>query len=208
MKQTSNRRQLKNYLIVNKFHFKLLIINLIYVLLIFAVIILVVLSPFYRDIFQIKDIYAQHYSAKFFIVLLNRLSIALLALLLFSFLYQIMINHKFCGPLINFSNTFQKISQGDLTRKIFLRRYDFLKNEAAQVNDMIDSLSDHVMTLKKDYACLLSALEGLSGAEMAQGEYQSVLEKLKKQADICNKHLSMFKIDDIHGRENEHRNNS
>ena len=197
MKREANRRQLKNYLVVNKFHLKLLVINLIYVLFIFAVIIGEILFPFYQDMFKINDMYAQHYSAKFFIVLLNRLSIALLVILVFIFLYQVMVNHKFCGPLVNFSNTFQKISQGDLTRKIFLRRHDFLKNEAAQVNGMIDSLSERIMTLKKDHDSLLSALEGMSKVEMAQGEYQDALETLKKQADICNKHLSEFKIDAI-----------
>lgn len=207
MKREANRRQLKNYLIVNKFHFKLLIINLIYVLLIFGVIIGVVLFPFYRDIFKISDIYTQHFSATFFIALLDRFSIALLVLFAFSILYQVIINHKFCGPLVNFSNTFKKISQGDLTRKIFLRRYDFLKNEAAQVNDMIDSLSGLITILKKDHDRLLSALEDIPGAVTTQDEYQNLIEKLKKQADICDKHLSRFKIDDINDRENQHRSN-
>ena len=197
MKREANRRQLKNYLVVNKFHLKLLVINLIYVLFIFAVIIGEILFPFYQDMFKINDLYAQHYSAKFFIVLLNRLSITLLVILVFIFLYQVMVNHKFCGPLVNFSNTFQKISQGDLTRKIFLRRHDFLKNEAAQVNGMIDSLSERIRTLKKDHDSLLSALEGMSKVEMVPGEYQDALRTLKKQADICNKHLSQFKIDAI-----------
>lgn len=105
------------------------------------------------------------------------------------------INHKFCGPLVNFSHTFKKIAQGDLTRKIYLRQYDFLKNEAAQVNDMIDFLSDHIMTLKKDNDHLLSAIEDRSGVEIEQGDYQKTLETLKKQADICQEHLSVFKIE-------------
>jgi methyl-accepting chemotaxis protein len=115
------------------------------------------------------------------------------------------INHKFCGPLVNFSHTFKKISQGDFTRKIFLRQYDFLKNEAAQVNDMIDSLSDHIMTLKNDHDRLLSTLKEVSGSEMERAEYQNALEALRKQADICQNHLSVFKIDSKSDRESEHR---
>jgi len=114
------------------------------------------------------------------------------------------INHRFCGPLVNFSHTFKKISQGDLTRKIFLRRYDFLKNEAAQVNDMIDSLSDHIMTLKKDHEQLLSKLNEVSGSEMERAEYQNALETIRKQAEICQNHLSVFKIDGKDDRESEH----
>jgi methyl-accepting chemotaxis protein len=197
MQRTTNRRQLKNYLIANKVHFKMMLTNLVYTALIFVVIIIGVLSPFFHDIYRIKDIYSQHYSAMFFIVLLDRLSFALIAVLLISLIYQMIINHRFCGPLVNFCHTFKKISQGDLTRKVFLRRYDFLNSEAAQVNDMIDSLSHHIMALKKDYDCLLSTLEDTSDAQMDHDEYQNVLETLKNHADICSKHLSIFKIDDI-----------
>lgn len=201
MKRTANRRQLKNYLVANKIHFKMMLANLILMLLVVAVVIGVVLYPFYQEIFKIDDIYAQHYSAKFFVVLLDRLSLALIAVLLISLIYQMIINHKFCGPLVNFSNTFKKISQGDLTRKIFLRRYDFLKNEAAQVNDMIDFLSDHIMTIKKDHDLLIATLEDVTAGEMALTENQNALNTLKKQAVICHKHLSVFKINDISDRE-------
>jgi methyl-accepting chemotaxis protein len=201
MKRTDNRRQLKNYLVANKIHFKMMLANLMLMFLVFFVILAAVLFPFYHEIFKINDIYAQHYSAKFFVVLLDRLSFALIGMLLISLIYQMIINHKFCGPLVNFSHTFQKISQGDLTRKIFLRRYDFLKNEAAQVNDMIDALSEHIMSIKKDHDLLLSTLKEESGNKMERAEYQNALETLRKQADICNKHLSIFKIDDISDRE-------
>ena len=205
MKRTANRRQLKNYLIANKAHFKMMLAHLVYTVLIFVVIVFGVLSLFYNDIFQMKDIYSQHYSAKFFVVLLDRLSLALIAVLLISLIYQVIINHKFCGPLVNFSNTFKKISQGDLTRKIYLRRYDFLKNEAGQVNDMIDALSENIMSIKKDHDLLIATLEDVTAGEIAPTECQNALNTLKKQADICNKHLSVFKIDDISDRENKHR---
>jgi methyl-accepting chemotaxis protein len=208
MRRTANQRRLKNYLIANKVHFKMMLANLVYTLLIFVVIIFGVLFPFYNDIFQIKDIYSQHYSAKFFVVLLDRLSFALIAVLLVSLIYQMIISHKFCGPLVNFSNTFKKVTQGDLTRKIFLRRYDFLKNEAAQVNDMIDALSEHIVTIKKDHDLLMATLEDVTAVEMvpaAPAEYQNALNTIKKQADICHKHLSVFKIEGMSDQENKHR---
>jgi nitrogen fixation/metabolism regulation signal transduction histidine kinase len=180
----------------------MMLANLALMLLIFIVILGGVLVPFYHEMFKIDDIYAQHYSAKFFIVLLDRISLALFAVLLISLIYQMIINHKFCGPLVNFSHTFKKVAQGDLTRKVYLRRYDFHKNEAAQVNDMIDFLSDHIKTLKKDHEQLLSTINGVSGSQMELSENQNVLEALKKQADICNEHLSVFKIDGIDDQEN------
>jgi signal transduction histidine kinase len=195
MRRTSNQRRLKNYFVANKIHFKMMLANLTLMLLVFSVVIGAVLYPFYHEIFRIDDLYAQHYSAKFFVVLLDRLSIALIAVLLISLIYQMIVNHKFCGPLVNFSHTFKKIIQGDFTRKVYLRRHDFLKNEAAQVNDMIDSLSDRIMTLKKDHDHLLSAIEDMSGVEVEPAEYQNAMETLRKQAHICHEHLSVFKIE-------------
>jgi methyl-accepting chemotaxis protein len=195
MRQTVNRRRLKNYLIANKVHFKMMLTNTVYTLLIFAVIIFGVLFPFFHDIYQIEDVFSQHYSAKFFIVLLDRLSLALIVVLLISLIYQMIINHKFCGPLVNFSHTFNKIAQGDLTRKIYLRRYDFLKNEAVQVNYMIDALSDHITAIKENHDLLMAALEEVTPVEMAPSECQDVLKTLKKQADICRKYLSVFKLE-------------
>jgi methyl-accepting chemotaxis protein len=194
MRQTVNRRKLKNYLVTNKTHLNMMLANLILMLLVFAVIIVEVILPFYHEIFKIHDVYGQHYSAKFFVILLDRLTISLLVILFFNILFQMIVNHKFCGPLINFSHTFKKIAQGDLTRKVFLRRHDFHKNEAAQVNDMIDSLSKHIMTIKKDHDLLMETLEDIMTGEMTPTERVNSLNTLKKHADICHNQLSVFKI--------------
>jgi hypothetical protein len=60
---------------------------------------------------------------------------------------------------------------------------------------MIDFLSDHIMTLKKDHDHLLSAIEDMSGVEVEPAEHQNAMETLRKQAHICHEHLSVFKIE-------------
>jgi hypothetical protein len=44
----------------------------------------------------------------------------------------------------------------------------------------------------------------VSGSEMERAEYQKALETIKKQADICHDHLSIFKLDGKHDRDSEH----
>jgi hypothetical protein len=87
---------------------------------------------------------------------------------------------------------------------VYLRRYDFLKNEAAQVNDMIDFLSAHIMTFKKDHGRLISTLNEMSGSEMERAEYQKALETIRKQVDIFHNHLSIFKIEGKYDRDSEY----
>ncbi|MBW1728331.1 MAG: hypothetical protein JRJ62_12290 [Deltaproteobacteria bacterium] len=77
MKRTVKQRKLKNYLMANKSQLKIALANLILVVLAVAVIVFTILKPFYRDIFLMDDLYSQHYSAKFFLVLLDRSSLGL-----------------------------------------------------------------------------------------------------------------------------------
>ena len=204
MKRKVNQRKLKNYLIVNKTQLKIVLANLALVVLVVAVIIFTILTPFYHDIFLMDDLYSQHYSAKFFLVLLDRSCFAFIAILLLAFIHNVLANHKLCGSLVNFSKTFIKIAQGDLTRKVFLRRRDLLKNEAHQVNDMIDSLSDYITRIKKDNDLLLSALEEVANGKVEKDKYENAFNIVKKQANLCNEHLSKFKVDGISNQERDH----
>jgi methyl-accepting chemotaxis protein len=194
MKHKFNNRKLKNYLIKKDVQLKLAISNLIYMLLMAAVIVLTILSPLYLDIFQSVDLCSQYFSAKMFIILLQRLAFALIVLLIVAFLHQIVMTHKFCGPLVNFMNTFKKISEGDLTRKIFLRRYDFLQNEAHQVNDMMDGLSSLIAKIKKENSLLLAILEEATGGGKAPEKTGAALKKASEHANQCRQHLSNFII--------------
>jgi len=194
MKQKMNNRKLKNYLIKKDVQLKIAISNLMYMLLMVAVIILTILSPLYLDFSRSIDLCNQYFSAKMFIVLLERLALSLVVLLIIAFVHQIVLTHKFCGPLVNFVKTFKKISGGDLTRKIFLRRYDFLQNEASQVNEMMDGLSSLVAKIKKENSLILSMLEEAAGNRRAHGKPDAALKKAAEHAIQCREHLSKFII--------------
>ena len=85
-----------------------------------------------------------------------------------------------------------------------MRRYDFLKNEAHQVNDIIDSLSDYITTIKKDNDLLRSALEEVANGEIEKSKYENAFKIVKKQANLCNEHLSKFKIEGVNNQEQDH----
>ena len=194
MEHKMNNRKLKNYLIKKDVQLKIAISNLIYMLLMVTVIVLTILSPLYLDIFQSVDLCNQYFSANMFILLLERLAFSLVVLLILAFVHQIVLTHKFCGPLVNFAKTFKKVSEGDLRRKVFLRRYDFLKNEATQVNEMIDGLSSLVEKIKKENGLLLSMLEEATDSGKPPEETDAALKKAAEHANQCQQHLAKFII--------------
>jgi methyl-accepting chemotaxis protein len=163
-------------------------------ILVFGIIIASALFPLYSDIFRSNDIYLQNIAAKLFVVLLERLSIGFGLVLLIILIHQVLVIHKLCGPLVNFGKIFNKISQGDLTQKIILRRRDFLQNEAHQVNEMLDSLTDSLSAIKKENTLLLSELEQLISKQAEKETIVNALKNVKRRAELSHNHLSKFII--------------
>ena len=128
----------------------MIIAHLAYLLYVIIALIATILSPYYTDIFKTSDLWVKHFSANMFIVLLERLSITSLFIIAISMLHFVIFTHKFCGPLVNIGRTIARISEGDFTRKIYLRKGDFLKNEAKQINAMRRALSNSIATVKSE----------------------------------------------------------
>ena len=194
MKSTPNRRKLRNFFVSKHLQRPMIIAHLAYILYIAIAIIATVLSPFYSDIFQASDLWAKHHSAKLFIVLLERLSITGLFIMVISFFYFVIFTHKFCGPLVNIGHTIAKITDKDFTRKVYLRKGDFLKNEAKQINEMMRSLSDSIAIIKKENHLFLEDIAESIQAYGKQTEIDETLRGFHDRADRCQVELNQFQL--------------
>ena len=196
MKSNVNQRKFRNFFISKEIQRPMAIVHLAYIILIAAALILTVLSPFYIDIFKAGDLWEKHFSAKLFIILLERLSIASLIIAVISFFHFITFTHKFCGPLVNIRRTIGRISERDFTRKIYLRKGDFLKTEAQQINDMMGVLSNSVEIIKKENSLLLDDLEKSIQTYGKQAEIDAELKGFRDRAHRCRVQLDNFQLID------------
>ncbi len=196
MKSNANHRKLRNFFISKEIQRPIAITHLAYIFLVVVTLIATVLSPFYTDIFQTGDPWVEHFSAKMFIVLLERLSIASLFIMVISFFHFIIFTHKFCGPLVNIGRTIVRISEKDFTRKVYLRKGDFLKNEAEQINAMMKALSNSVEIIKKENLLLLDDLEESIQAYGKQTEIDAKLKGFRDRAHRCRVQLDNFQLID------------
>lgn len=197
MSNKRNQRKLKNYLIKKDVQLKLICINLLYMFFVTLITIAVVLSPIISLMYQSDSLDVQYQAAKFFMLIFERLPLVLGAVFILVFIHQLLITHQVCGPLVNFANTIKRITKGDLTRKIYLRRYDFLKEDGQCINEMIDVLSHIIGDTKEDHKKLLSALNEVTIKTTGSDEHQKSEEALKtavKQAQVISEHLSIFKL--------------
>ena len=172
----------------------MIVAHLAYLLYVLVAIIATVLSPYYTDIFKTGDLWVKHFSAKMFIVLLERLSITSLFIVVISFFHFVIFTHKFCGPLVNIGRTIAKISERDFTRKIYLRKGDFLKNEAKQINAMMKALSNSIATIKRENQLLLEDIEESIQADGKQTEIDAKLKNFRNRASRCRVQLENFQL--------------
>jgi methyl-accepting chemotaxis protein len=194
MKSNANRRKLRNFFISKDLQRPIIVAHLAYILLVAAVLIGTVLSPFYTDMFETGDLWAKRSAANMFIILLDRLSIAGVFILVISFFHFVILTHKFCGPLVNIGKTIARISEKDFTRKINLRRGDFLKNEAKQLNAMMMTLSNSIEIIKKENHLLLEDIAESLQAYGKQTEIDAALRGFHDRADRCRVQLNHFQL--------------
>ena len=194
MKSKANRRKLRNFLIHKDLQRPMIVAHLAYLLYVLVAIIATILSPYYSDIFATGDLWAKHFSAKTFIVLLERLTLVSLFIVVISFFHFVLFTHKFCGPLVNIGHTIARISESDFTRKIYLRKGDFLKNEAKQINAMMKSLSNSIEIIKRENYLLLEDMEESIQACAKQPEIDAKLKDFQDRANRCRVLLDNFQL--------------
>jgi methyl-accepting chemotaxis protein len=194
-----NRRKLRNF-IVNKKQLLVVVCGTVYIFLSLAVVLAVIITPVYTDIFKSSEVSLQRESAKEFILLSEKLVIALSAIFVFSMVPLIWLSHRFFGPLINFANIFKRVALGDLTAQVYLRRGDLLKGEARLVNDMIQSLRQTISEVRKQNHKLVEDLDSVAERHhVGQGSNDDLLQA-QKQALACEKLLAKFTIDKFPGK--------
>ncbi|UCF92816.1 MAG: methyl-accepting chemotaxis protein [Desulfobacterales bacterium] len=194
MEQTHHRRKLKNYFVMTHVQVRIVLTTLLHMLFLIAVAIVIFVSAFYTDNSQSDELYEQYLTAKLTVVLVERLPLGLAAVIILALLHQIFINHKFCGPLVNFGKTFETIAQGDLTRKVYLRQHDFLHHEARQVNAMMDALAYSIASMRRENSLILAHLTELSRGGESREQLADLLQRIEKHAGSCQKQLLKFNL--------------
>jgi methyl-accepting chemotaxis protein len=185
MNKPTNRRKLRNLWIRKDIQLWLVATNALLMFFIVAAVLLSVLVPLY-DGFQLSDDYrVQHFAAKFFIIILDRLLPTVLSVFALASIFAIVTTHRICGPLVNLSRTFERIAAGDFTRRVHLRRGDFLKREAAMVNTMNAALSARFKTIQNRHRTLRDKLDELRRLEPASDAADKALDDLAQALDAC-----------------------
>ena len=193
MEKQPNRRSWKNYLVRTDIQLPIIATNLAFVIAVGAILIVILLSPLYYDMLIAEEPWVRHISGNLFLILLQRLAMALLLIAILAAIHQTILSHRLCGPLVNFGHTFDKMVRGDFSRKVHLRRRDFLKAEAVSVNAIINRLNTDGAVIKKDTKQMAMLVEALRKQHL-QGESAKLVDELYESIQSCLKTVDRWTL--------------
>jgi methyl-accepting chemotaxis protein len=191
------KRKFRNYLINKDLQLRLIRNNLFYLLICVIVTVSMLLYPLIHDMMFLPDIESQYRAAQTFLLLVKWLVPAILIVLVLFMGHTIITTHRICGPLVNFTHTFDRLAQGDLTRKVYTRKGDYLKSECERINLMIDGISGIINRLFANHNQLLATLQSLN--EQAKDteikeKLEASLKIIKQDGEYVSDTLSRFKV--------------
>jgi methyl-accepting chemotaxis protein len=165
----------------------------------------IILYPLIHDILFLDDLDRQYQAAQTFLSLVKWLIPAILLLLVLFMGHLIIITHRICGPLVNFTHTFNRLAQGDLTRKVYLRKGDYLSSECERINHMIDGISDIINRLQGDHHKLIITLQDIKEQVNdidTKEKIEVLLAMIRQEAKCIADTLACFKTGDYEPGEN------
>lgn len=102
----------------------------------------------------------------------------------------VIFSHRVAGPLVNIERTLKAIGDGDLSRRVVLRKKDELRALEISVNEMASSLSDKFLEIEKTITGLeekLSSLEKETGKELPN------INKIREEIKLLSSSLGLVK---------------
>ncbi len=163
------------YSIVNRSHqYRFLVTILIYNLIIAGLLAAFLFVP---DIIRMNDetlsTSARAIAAEKILTLHSRVWPVIIALICLFGLHSVRLFHQFIGPLFKFTMAFKEVKEGNLGRRIKLRKRDNLHKEAAIFNEMLDAVSEKIAVIQaagQDSLDLLEKAESFAKKTGVQGE--------------------------------------
>jgi methyl-accepting chemotaxis protein len=165
MSRDNNKRRMTSLLVNFSVQHRVILVNLLFM----VIVMFITMSIIYTHLLEREygSGGALNYAFGELTISVSAKLIILYTLLLLTFLLsiiaQLKMTHRVCGPLINFCNTFKKISDGDIFGRIHLREDDLLKKEADDFNDMITKICELVNELKTENERLNTAIKDATG---------------------------------------------
>ena len=109
--------------------------------------------------------------------------------------HSVLISNKIAGPLHRFQRMFERITEGDLSTTMKIRKGDYLLVEQTKIAQMIEALRDRIERIRGEQQALAEGLKELSltGMDKVNDEAKKRLNWLEERSNRLKEEISFFK---------------
>ncbi len=111
---------------------------------------------------------------------------------------SILVSHRVAGPIYRFEKIFDKLLEGDLKQKVFLRKNDELQELAEKINGVIEFMSDEIVKGRENVELISKEMEkideNISKKPFASEELVKISNSLKDIKERIKKINTAFTI--------------
>ncbi|MFQ5960398.1 MAG: hypothetical protein ACE5MG_03305 [Candidatus Methylomirabilales bacterium] len=184
-------------ILVDRFQYQLLVINLLYFLTILLIFATVLFLPLVLQLYSgTLSPAEQAEAASQFLSLHTRVWPAVFLVFVLLAIHSVFVSHRIAGPLYRFRKIFRAVADGDLSSHRPLRKHDYLGKELDFINEMITSLRTRIKGIEDSYKearALVIALERAIEQESREDMHQTI-EELRHQMERLQGSLDQFCI--------------
>jgi methyl-accepting chemotaxis protein len=120
-------------------------------------------------------------AAEKLLTLHSRVWPAIIAMVCVLGIHSVRIFHRLIGPLYRFRWAFDKISEGDLSFRVQIRKSDYLHREEAALNKMIEALAEKCESVQQAGLKTANSLNALEQATAATDGGQDAMKQLLQE---------------------------
>ena len=103
------------------------------------------------------------------------------------------VSHRIAGPVYRLEKELIQIGEGDLSRRLVLRKNDDLKKMANEMNNVMDRLDNHFSLIKSHIAILEDSLKQVKREGIKEENLKPVIDKWDDTLEKISKELAYFK---------------
>ena len=188
----------RRHFIINKdLQFSLLTISIFYLLLFLVVVGSILFIPVMLELDRVDYASEQAVQAASKILYLHsKFWPAVLLVLVLICLHSIRTSHKIAGPLYRFDRLYESMKEGNLSKKVALRKGDYLRNEMENINEMLESLTIRVQEIKDAQSGLNEAISECKDvvSHASKDEISKRMNDITEKGDQLGEKLAYFKL--------------
>jgi methyl-accepting chemotaxis protein len=194
MERPKNRRRFPTYLVKKDIQLRGIFYNMIFLLIVALITLVTALSPMWEKMMQSHDIETQFYAARILLNFLKLWTPVMIVVFIIFIVHQLLLTHRACGPLVNFMHTIREMTKGNLTRRTYIRKADYLHEECDEINQMLDGLTGLLSETQSEGELLCARFESIQPLQATKEELENTLHVTKEKVDTFKKTLSNFKV--------------